>query len=115
MIRPVISRDDAMALINHMDEIEMLWVPDERKREFVYKEAVRKCDCRELIKIIKTTFLRKKSRAAAGKRVTAGDERYLHLAEENLYGELAVALDMEQEQVKQMIIEKIKQGSEVRS
>lgn len=114
VLRPVISRDEAMALINDMEDIETLWVPDERKREFAYKEAVRKCDCRELVKIIKTTFFRKKSRAAAGKRVTAGDEKYLHLAEDNLYGELAIALDMEREQVKQMIIEKMKQGSEIK-
>lgn len=49
---------------------------------------------------------------AAGKKVTTGDEKYLHLAESNLYGELAVALDMEQEQVKQFIIDRIKDTQE---
>lgn len=114
IIRPIISRDEAMALIDDMENIETLWVSDERKREFAYKEAIRKCDCRELVKIIKTTFLRKKSRTAAGKRVTAGDEKYLHMAEANLYGELAVALDMEQDQVKKFIMERMKQASEVK-
>ncbi|MEY8426537.1 CarD family transcriptional regulator [Lachnospiraceae bacterium 46-15] len=108
IIRPVISKDEAMSLIDDMTDIETLWVPDERKRESYYKDALRKCDCRELVKIIKTTYLRKQSRAAAGKKVTAGDEKYLHLAEANLYGELAVALDMEQENVKQFIIDRIK-------
>ena len=65
-----------------------------------------------MVKIIKTTYLRKQSRVAAGKKVTTGDEKYLHLAESNLYGELAVALDMEQEQVKQFIIDRIKDTQE---
>lgn len=108
IIRPVISKDNAMALIDDMTDIETLWVPNERKRESYYKDALRKCDCRELVKIIKTTCLRKQSRAAAGKKVTAGDEKYLHLAEAILYGELAIALDMEQEQVKQFIANRIK-------
>lgn len=114
IIRPIISREKAMELIDDMENIETLWVADERKREFAYKEAIRKCDCRELVKIIKTTYLRKKSRTAAGKRVTAGDEKYLHMAEENLYGELAIALDMEASKVKQFILDRMKAVSEVR-
>lgn len=112
VIRPVISRDEALKLIDDMENIEILWVPDERKREYTYKDAIRKCDCRELIKIMKTTYLRKKSRAAAGKKVTAGDEKYLHMAEESLYGEFAVALDMEVAQVKKFISDKMKTVSE---
>ena len=112
IIRPVISKDEAITLIDDMTDIETLWVPDERKRESYYKDALRKCDCLELVKIIKTTYLRKQSRVAAGKKVTTGDEKYLHLAESNLYGELAVALDMEQEQVKQFIIDRIKDTQE---
>ena len=86
IIRPVISKDEAITLIDDMTDIETLWVPDERKRESYYKDALRK--------------------------VTTGDEKYLHLAESNLYGELAVALDMEQEQVKQFIIDRIKDTQE---
>lgn len=112
VIRPIISKEKAMELIDGMDEIETFTVQDERKREYYYKDAIKKCDCRELVKIIKTTYLRKKSRTAAGKKATADDEKYFKIAEETLYGELAIALGMKPEGVKTFILERIKQTEE---
>lgn len=111
IIRPVINREEALKLIDSMEQIETLWVPDERKRELCYRDAIKTCDCRELVRIIKTTYQRKKSRTAAGKRVTAGDEKYLHMAEDTLYGELAISLGMKPDQVKDFIVERMQQAS----
>ena len=44
---------------------------------------------------------------AQGKKVTAGDERCLHAARENLYGELAVSLGIEKNDVERYIMEKM--------
>lgn len=109
VIRPIISKDEAMKLIDGMDELEIFEIPDERKREFYYKNAIKKCDCEELVKIIKTTYLRKKSRNAAGKKAIADDEKYFKIAEDTLYGELAVALEMDPESVKRFILERMKE------
>ena len=38
-----------------------------------------------------------------GKKVTAVDERYFNLAEGKLYGEMALALEMSKEEVKDYI------------
>ena len=64
-------------------------------------------DCEELVKIIKTLYLRKKLRLENGKKVTAVDMKYLRLAEEQLYGELAVVLAIERGKVENYIIEYI--------
>ena len=61
------------------------------------------------MKIIKTIYLRKQERLADGKKVTAVDERYYAIAEENLYGELAVALDMDKAQTKTFVEERVKE------
>ena len=45
-----------------------------------------------------------------GKKITAADSRYFKLAEDNLYGELAVSLDLERDKVKDFIEEKIGAG-----
>lgn len=87
-------------------------VPDEKRRETLYKEVVRKCDPAEWIRIIKTLFLRKKARIQAGKKVTSGDEKYLRIAEENLYGEFAMALDMTKEETEKYVIERVKSAEE---
>lgn len=104
IIRPVLGREEAMQMIEEIPEIEILWVKDEKHREFNYKEAVRTCDCRDLVKIIKTIYLRKQTRLAEGKKVTAVDEKYFHLAQDNLYGELAISLDMGKEEVKDFVV-----------
>ena len=107
IMRPVMTKDEAMALIDEIDKIEALWITDEKRRENEYKETIKKCDCIELVKIIKTIYLRKQSRLAEGKKITAGDEKYFKIAEENLYGELAISLDMTKSETKEFIIERV--------
>lgn len=107
LMRKVISKEEALQLIDEMEETECLWISDEKKRELQYKETFRKCDCRELVKIIKTIYLRKQDRLREGKKTTADDERYFHMAEDSLYGELAVALKMEKNEVKDFVLSRI--------
>lgn len=99
-IRELITKEEAESLIRELDDIELLKVPDEKKREMLYKEALMKNQCREWIIIIKTSYERKKERLLKGKKVTHVDDRYLTIAERFLYGELAVALGIPREEVK---------------
>ena len=110
-MRPVISREEAMKLVDEVKDIEYLWIADEKGRELEYKEAFLKCDCRELVRIIKTIYLRKQSRIVAGKKVTAVDEKYFHMAEDSLYGELAVSLNMTKDEVRDFITSRVEQQS----
>lgn len=105
--RPVISYNEAMELIDDIENIELLWIADERRRETEYCEAFKKCDCKELIRIIKTTYMRRQSRLADGKKITVNDEKYFTMAEESLYGELAVALDIDRDEVKPFIMNRV--------
>ena len=107
VIRPVISRERALELIDGMKEAEGLGIQDEKKREDDYKEALKTCRAEELVKMIKTIYARGRSRAARGKKATDADSRYFKLAEDYLYGELAVSLGMERDQVKAFIQDRI--------
>ena len=107
IMRPIISKEEALALIDEMKTMECLVITDERRREIDYKEALHKCDCRELVKLIKTSYLRKQSRLKEGKKVAASDDRYFNLAEEQLYGEMAVALGMNKEETKVFVHQKL--------
>ena len=110
LMRPVMTREEAMELIDQMREISPLWIQNERKREEEYREAVRTCDGRELVRIIKTIYLRRRKRMSEGKKITAADSRYFKLAEDNLFGELAVSLELERDKVKDFIEDKIGAG-----
>ena len=107
VIRPVISREEALRLIDGIRDAEALGIEDERKREENYKTALKSCRAEELVKMIKTINARKRSRAARGKKATDSDSRYVKLAEDYLYGELAISLDLERDQVKAFIRERI--------
>ncbi len=107
VIRPVISREEALRLIDGIRDAEALGIEDERKREENYKTALKSCRAEELVKMIKTINARKRSRAARGKKATDADSRYVKLAEDYLYGELAISLDLERDQVKAFVRERI--------
>ena len=107
VIRPIMTKQEGDALINEMEEIDALRIGDEKRREEIYKETMRTCDCKEWVRIIKTLYSRKMDRLSRGKKVTSSDERYLQMAEENLFGELAFSLQMPKEKVGEFIGEKI--------
>lgn len=71
------------------------------------RDCIKTNDCEDLVRIIKTIYTRKQKRLKAGRKVTAVDAKYFHLAEENLYGELAVALNISRKEVEGYIAEAI--------
>ena len=92
--RSVMTKKEAEKLLKEWDEIETLWVENDKKREEVYKEALRSCDSRQWVRLIKTSYQRNQARMKIGKKATKSDERYLHMAEDNLFGELAIPFQM---------------------
>lgn len=107
VIRPVLTKEDADKLIEEIPSIESVWIGNEKERELQYKAALKSCDCRELIRIIKTLYHRKMDRIRDGKKVTVVDERYFKQAEDQLYGELAFAMEMERSQVGEYLTTRI--------
>ncbi|MBR6349669.1 MAG: CarD family transcriptional regulator [Lachnospiraceae bacterium] len=107
VMRPVITKQEARELIGKIKSIGLLEITDEKKREETYKSVMRGCDCMEFISIIKTIYLRKQERIAEGKKVTANDEKYFNMAEDKLYGELAIALEIDKNKVKDYIASEV--------
>lgn len=112
VIRAVISKEEAVGLLDRIPSIEELWIPNEKLRETMYKESIRKCDCEELIKIIKTLYIRRQDRIAKGKKITTTDDRYLKMAEGSLYSELSIALGIPENEMESYIHTYIKEHSE---
>lgn len=103
VMRPVMTKEEIMDLIHDIKNIETLGVKDEKKREETYKKAIRSCDARDLVKIIKTIYQRRDARIKEGKKMTYSDEKYYKIAEDNLYGEMAVVLSMTKEEAKAFV------------
>ena len=102
-MRAVMSRDEARKLVDDISEIEVLLEKNDKERERQYKEAIRSGDPRQWVRIIKTSYLRGQERIAQGKKAAMIDERYFHAAEEQLYEELSIALNLPKEDMRAYI------------
>jgi len=106
IMRHIITKKEAMELIGDIDNIETIKESNDKKREEVYRTIVRQCDCREWVRMIKTLYKNKNERLAGGKKVTAGEEKYLKIAEDSLFGELAIPLEIQKNKVDAYIRER---------
>ncbi len=106
-MRKVLEREEAERLIEAIPDIPLLIIANDKLSEQVYKDCIKTNECVDLVKIIKTIYTRKQKRMQAGRKVTAVDAKYFHIAEESLYGELAVALNISRKEVEGYIAEAI--------
>ncbi|NLL93527.1 MAG: CarD family transcriptional regulator [Clostridiales bacterium] len=113
VLRRILTSEEAWKLIDEIPEIEQLGVINEKLRESEYKQSMRTCDSKEWIRIIKTLYLRKRERLAQGKKITTTDERYLKMAEDNLYSELSIAIGKEKSEMEDVITERVNLLSEI--
>ncbi|MBR1816080.1 MAG: CarD family transcriptional regulator [Lachnospiraceae bacterium] len=103
-IRRVISADEAKEILSQTKDIEPLEISNDRMRDASYKLAIKSSDLRQWIQVLKTLLIRKKEREELGKKITATDERYLKIAEDALYSELALATGREVCEIQEIIL-----------
>lgn len=106
-MRKVITKEEADHLIEKIPAIQPIEISNEKFLEESYKKCIRSNECIEWIRLIKCIYERKQLRISEGKKMTATDERYMHMAENALYLELGTALNMDKDQVLEYIIKEI--------
>ena len=84
-MRPLLSQQEAGELISSAGDLGDL------------------SDCREWVKVINTLRHRKAERISRGKKLPSMDARYLKIAEECLYTELSLVLDLPEEKIQSLI------------
>lgn len=75
--------------------------------EDYYKALIQSHNCHDLIKLIKTLYMRKQNLLSQGKKFGQADENYLSRAEDLLYSEFAIVLNIQKDHVKDYIEEKV--------
>lgn len=106
-MRRVLSREEADELISGLSNIPLITITNDKMLEQEYRDCMKSNSCEEWVKIIKTIYLRKQKRLEAGRKVTAVDAKYFRMAEDNLYGELAISLKMSRDDVEHYITEEM--------
>ncbi|MBQ7840708.1 MAG: CarD family transcriptional regulator [Lachnospiraceae bacterium] len=115
VMRPVLTGRQARELIERIPMLEQPWIRDDRAREADYREAISHCDTEKMMAMIKTLHQRRRERVAQGRKLTAMDARYLKVAENNLYEELAVVLEISENEVEVLVKEKLQAESTLKT
>lgn len=104
-MRPVMSRDEAEALIDSMPGIQPAVCNDNRFNhvDAFYKELFKQHSCEALVSIVKGL----RSRMSEKKTKSSRAEATMKRAKDILHGELSVALDMDVKDVEGYIISRI--------
>lgn len=106
-MRPIITKNDILSLIESMPATENIWSDDTRQRSMKFKAALKSGKNEELIKIIMTLSQEREARSMIGKKLTKTDEDIMNTAEKQLTEEFAVVLDISPEEVLHYIREHV--------
>lgn len=107
--RPVMTKEEAQELIALMPTIpeEIYENSNPRLLNDHYQVFIKSYDCVELVRLIRAIYAKGRGVAERGRHLGQVDERSMKRAEEMLHGELAAALDMPIESVREYISQAI--------
>lgn len=108
-IRKIISKDDVERIISTIKDVDIIIVDNERAYEQIYKDLL-KGNHLDLIKIIKTTYLKNENRFLNNKKISEKDDIYFKKAEKILYNEFSIALNMSYNETKNYVYNKVREN-----
>lgn len=107
VMRSLISREEAEALVARIPEIEKVSVDVEKHRKESYRETIREGNPEGYVRIIKTVRARREFFRRTRRRVPDLDNDFEHTARTCLYGELSTVLGISRDEVSRIILEGI--------
>ena len=107
-LRPMLT-PEALEQLLHCEQIRQdKWIRDENQRKQTYRELIGSGDRVGLMQMVSSIYRFRLQQTAAGKRIHQCDEIFLRDAEKLLSGEIAIVLDMQPEEARSYLREKLK-------
>ncbi len=109
LTRPVITRDEAIDLIDQIPTIQVEAYHNQNLQQLEnhYRTQMNALDCLSLLRLTMSTYRKKVEREGKKLKFGAVDRRYMERAEDLLYGELAVALGITRDGVRDFIAQRL--------
>jgi CarD family transcriptional regulator len=105
-MRNIISKEEAEKIIAEIPYIEIMGT-DIKNIENDYINLLKTGDHKDLIRIIKTAYLRNEERASAKKKISETDNTYFNKAEKILYNEFSLSLGLSYDDTKKYVVDKV--------
>lgn len=106
-MKPVISKEEALELIDSLRNYSIEWIDDRNERKRVYDDIILYGSRKEITDVISLILSYKASLNEAGKKLNMQDEKILLEAERRMNNEFAVALGITPDEVVDLIYSKI--------
>lgn len=106
LIRTIISKEESDKLISSISNIDIVKIHD-KLIENEYKNLLNSGNLEDLVKIIKTTYLRNKARLDNHKKIGEKDDNYFKKAERLLYNEISISLGLSYDETKNYITKRV--------
>lgn len=107
-IRPVLSKDKLLEIIDSMPQIEGSWINDKNQRVNSFGNAVKSGDYSLILPMMNAIYNERKKRAEQGKHISSADEKAYNSAKHLLHSEIAYSLGISSDMVEQFIEDRIK-------
>ena len=108
-MRKILSKDDAVKLLDSLPLTPMAWIVNDRERQSAYKNILLCGKPEEVFTMVGSLYNKQSEQLAVGKKLHASDERFLRDAERMLFNEIGYALDIKPSEVLSIVLEKIRQ------
>ena len=108
-IRPVMTRAEAERLVDTIPMVNAVMCTEKNLSALRnhYQQQMSSFDCLDLIRVTKSIYAKKKDAEKRQKKIGMTDEKFLRRAEDLLFGELAVALDISRDKVTDYIADRL--------
>ena len=107
-LRPMLAPEEMEALLRSAGVREDNWIREENLRKQTYRELISSGNRAELMRMVHTLYVHKKTQTAAGKKVHLADDGFLRDAEKLLASEIAVVMDMSADEARTYLRDQLK-------
>ena len=113
-MRPILSKEQANSLIDQIPHMKVQAYHSHVLSDLTahYSAALNSHNCKDLVALTMSIYAKQQAAAAQKKKFGSVDEKYMRRAEDLLFGELAVSLQISKGDVPRYIAERISTNSE---
>lgn len=108
-MRPLLSKEEIHAIIDSVNAEEPFWIEDASERKAEYQRILLSSERKELLRMIRSLYLRRSALRQKGKHLRGSDEQMLRDAEKLLNDEFALVLEISQREVPEYIRSRVEE------
>lgn len=102
-LRSLLTKEQIYDIIDHIPNEKQEWCNDKNRRKVIFNETIKSEDYGKIISMIMLLYAHKK----IGKRLSPTDEKVMQTAENMVYKEFATVLEIEENEVPNLIKDRI--------